>query len=364
MSFVTTVPDLIETAAGDLAGIRSSLGAATAAAAPSTTGVATAAADEVSVAIAALFDTHGQQFQTLSAQAEAFHSEFVRLLNSAAASYASTEANVRLGLLSAVSGSTRATGAAFGAIAASGTGDIAGPYQQLFANTSANLQALGSELQANPTPLLRQFLANQRGYAQTIAAEIQSAIQGFPGNVRPAIQAFIQSLENFDLAAFLQTVVQHQIGYAQTIGTALQNAAMDFGTGTAGAARELPIGLPGLADGRRLWGGERHHERLRESLLHRHRRPNHGSDHGHRRDPYARGNRGLPAAHTQRACRNGAELHQLSAPGFHTCANLPELHERSRHRPGHFLGCQRRDRHQDHSTLRSVLRPRSSPECR
>jgi hypothetical protein len=231
MSFVTTVPDLIETAAGDLAGIRSSLGAATAAAAPSTTGVATAAADEVSVAIAALFDTHGEQFQSLSTQAEAFHSEFVRLLNSASASYVSTEANVRQGLLSAVSGSTRETGAAFGAIAASGTGDIAGPYQQLFANTSANLEALGSELQANPTPLLRQFLANQRGYAQTIAAEFQSAIQGFPGNVRPAIQAFIQSLENFDLAAFLQTFVQHQIGYAQTIGTALQNAAMDFGTG-------------------------------------------------------------------------------------------------------------------------------------
>ncbi len=232
MSFVSTVPDLIETAAGDLAGIRSTLSAATAAAAPSTTGVATAAADEVSVAISALFDTHGQQFQALSAQAEAFHSEFVQLLNSGAASYLSAEAaNVRQGLLSAVSGSTRATGAAFGAIAASGTGDIAGPYQQLFANTSANLQALGSELRANPTPFLRQFLANQRVYAQTTVAEIQSAIQGFPGNVRPAIQAFIQSLKNFDLEAFLQTVVQQQIGYAQTIGAALQNAAMDFGTG-------------------------------------------------------------------------------------------------------------------------------------
>jgi hypothetical protein len=231
MSFVTTVPDLIETAAGDLAGIRSTLSGATAAAAASTTGVETAAADEVSAAIAALFDTHGQQFQTLSAKAEAFHSEFVQLLNSAAASYVSTEANARQGLLSAVSGSTRATSAAFGAIAASGTGDIAGPYQQLFANTRANLQALGDELQANPTPFLRQFLANQRVYAQTIVAGIETAIQGFPGNVRPAIQAFIQSLENFDLAAFLQTFVQHQIGYAQTIGTALQNAAMDFGTG-------------------------------------------------------------------------------------------------------------------------------------
>ena len=218
MSFVSTVPDLIETAAGDLAGIRSTLSTATAAAAPSTTGVATAAADEVSVAISALFDTHGQQFQALSAQAEAFHSEFVQLLNSGAASYLSAEA-------------ANATRAAFGAIAASGTGDIAGPYQQLFANTSANLQALGSELRANPTPFLRQFLANQRVYAQTTVAEIQSAIQGFPGNVRPAIQAFIQSLKNFDLEAFLQTVVQQQIGYAQTIGAALQNAAMDFGTG-------------------------------------------------------------------------------------------------------------------------------------
>ena len=200
MSFVTTVPDLIETAAGDLAGIRSTLNAATAAAAPSTTGVASAAADEVSAAIAAVFDSAWPAISALTAQAEAFHNEFVQLLNSGAASYLSTEAaNVRQGLQSAVSGSTRATGAAFGAIAASGTGDIAGPYQQLFADTSANLQALGGELQANPTPLLRQFLANQEVYAQTIVAELESRrFKGFPGNVRPAIQAFIQSLEKLE----------------------------------------------------------------------------------------------------------------------------------------------------------------------
>jgi predicted ATPase len=41
-----------------------------------------AAADEVSAAIAALFAAHGQEYQAIAAQAEAFHDQFVHLQSS------------------------------------------------------------------------------------------------------------------------------------------------------------------------------------------------------------------------------------------------------------------------------------------
>ncbi|WP_141564014.1 PE family protein, partial [Mycobacterium kansasii] len=59
MSLVTITPELVESAAKDLAGIGSVLEEAGSAAAASTTNVLAAGADEVSAAIAALFSSHG-----------------------------------------------------------------------------------------------------------------------------------------------------------------------------------------------------------------------------------------------------------------------------------------------------------------
>jgi hypothetical protein len=92
MSFVIAAPEFVSSAASDVAGIGSSLTAAHAAAAIPTTAVIAAAGDEVSAAIATLFSRHGQAFQQLSAQAAAFHTEFVQALNSGAAMYAAAEA--------------------------------------------------------------------------------------------------------------------------------------------------------------------------------------------------------------------------------------------------------------------------------
>jgi hypothetical protein len=92
MSFVIATPDLVQGAAQDLAGIGSSLAEATATAAGPTTGVAAAAQDEVSIAIASLFGGVGQEFQALSAQAQAFHATFVQTLTTSAGAYAATEA--------------------------------------------------------------------------------------------------------------------------------------------------------------------------------------------------------------------------------------------------------------------------------
>ena len=85
-------PEFLVSAASDLEGIRSALGAANAAAAAPTTGVLAAGADEVSAAIASLFSGHAQAYQTLSAQAATFHQQFVQALTAGANSYAGAEA--------------------------------------------------------------------------------------------------------------------------------------------------------------------------------------------------------------------------------------------------------------------------------
>jgi triacylglycerol lipase len=92
MSNLIAAPEIMATAATDLATIGSDLRAAHTAAATQTTGVLAAAEDEVSAAIVALFSTHGQGFQAVGAQAAAFHAQFVQALHADAGAYASTEA--------------------------------------------------------------------------------------------------------------------------------------------------------------------------------------------------------------------------------------------------------------------------------
>jgi len=92
MTGVLTEPQLINTAAGNVAEIRSAIGAAKAAAAGPTTGVAAAAADEVSAAAAKLFGSYAQEYQAVLNQASIFHEDFAAALASAANAYAAAEA--------------------------------------------------------------------------------------------------------------------------------------------------------------------------------------------------------------------------------------------------------------------------------
>jgi hypothetical protein len=92
MSFVTTQPEMLITAAGTLAGVNSALSAHNAAAAAPTTGWLAPAADEVSAQTAARLVGHAQSYQAVSAQATAVHQQLVALLMSNAGSYADTEA--------------------------------------------------------------------------------------------------------------------------------------------------------------------------------------------------------------------------------------------------------------------------------
>ncbi|MCV7124419.1 PE family protein, partial [Mycobacterium lacus] len=92
MSFVIAAPDVLATAAENLAGIGSSLAVANAAAAVPTSGLVAAAGDEVSAAVTALFSGYAEQYQALGAQASAFHARFVQALTGAVGAYAAAEA--------------------------------------------------------------------------------------------------------------------------------------------------------------------------------------------------------------------------------------------------------------------------------
>ncbi len=136
MTGVLTEPQLINTAAGNVAEIRSAIGAAKAAAAGPTTGVAAAAADEVSAAAAKLFGSYAQEYQAVLTQASIFHEDFAAALASAGNAYAAAEtANA-----SAIAG-------ALGALTA--------PVRSLLGGGGATPALLGGG-GSSPTPLVVQ----------------------------------------------------------------------------------------------------------------------------------------------------------------------------------------------------------------
>jgi hypothetical protein len=242
MSFVIASPELVQGAAQDVAGIGSSLVQATSAAAGPTTGIVAAAEDEVSLALASLFGNVGHEFQAMSAQAQAFHAEFVSAMNASAAAYTSAEAAGQ-SLMSAAAapaqtlfggGAAMVTGQG-AATVAQGIGSfgatVAAPYQQLVINTSNNLQAIGSTAISNPFPFLNQVASNQTGFAQTFGAGLVTSLQGFPGNVPANIQLAIQGASTFNPAALGQMFISGQVGTVQTVVPALQQAAVDTMTG-------------------------------------------------------------------------------------------------------------------------------------
>lgn len=92
MSFVNAVPQALTAAAGDLAGIGSSLAAATAAAEAPTSGIEAIAADAVSAALVAVFSAHGLRYQSVGAELAELHEQIVQALRSGGASYAAAEA--------------------------------------------------------------------------------------------------------------------------------------------------------------------------------------------------------------------------------------------------------------------------------
>lgn len=231
MTFLVT-PDVVTTAAQDLAGIHSSLNEVTAAAAGPTTSVMAAAEDEISAGVAALFGAVGQEYQAVGAQAAAFHAQFVNLLNGTAAAYTGAEAanaahivanelNAPVLALSGGEASVQTAAAAVTGAGASG-GGLFGPYQSFIGNTIANIESLGTNWVTQTVPAV---LHAATGYPQLIATALQS------GN----------------LASLVGVSGQIALGFAhvgQTIGAPLSLSVTSLNT--SGASLALGIGLPEL----------------------------------------------------------------------------------------------------------------------
>jgi hypothetical protein len=94
MSYVIATPEMMTSAAADLATIGSNVSAAHMVAAARTLAVIPAAADEVSTSIAHLFSQHAAGYQALAGQAAAFQGQFVQHLTAGAFSYAGIEARL------------------------------------------------------------------------------------------------------------------------------------------------------------------------------------------------------------------------------------------------------------------------------
>lgn len=92
MPYVIATPELMTSAAADLATIGANVNAAHLITAAPTVAVIPAAADEVSAAIASAFANHAEAFQALAGKAAAFNDQFVQTLTSGGAAYAATEA--------------------------------------------------------------------------------------------------------------------------------------------------------------------------------------------------------------------------------------------------------------------------------
>jgi hypothetical protein len=92
MSYVSTQPEALATAADSLAGIGAGVTAENTSAAAPTTGVMPPGADQVSILTATQFVVHANHYQAVSAQAAMVHEMLVNTLHASSGSYTATEA--------------------------------------------------------------------------------------------------------------------------------------------------------------------------------------------------------------------------------------------------------------------------------
>jgi PE family/PPE-SVP subfamily C-terminal region len=92
MSFVTTLPEELLAAQGQLQAINSNLAAQNAGIAGATTVIAPAASDSVSIQQAGKFSTYGTQYQTIAAEAQTIQEQYASTLGTSSGTYSATEA--------------------------------------------------------------------------------------------------------------------------------------------------------------------------------------------------------------------------------------------------------------------------------
>jgi hypothetical protein len=275
MSFLITAPETVTAAAGNLAGIGSTLGEATAAAAGPTTTVAAAAADEVSIAISEVFGRYGQQFQALSAQAATLHNEFVSLLNGGAAAYLNTEiTNAQQSLVNAMNASAPIGASVVANTVAAATDPILGGLSPIFVGgtgggilggMSPALNGLTSIITGGPLGPILHGAGQQNGAAVSaltsgdegsllsglFAAGATASAAGGPWQVLFAnTAANLQTIFGTGAAhpfPVLQQVIINQNGYAQTFGSGLAVALQNFPITLANVPANVVLGIQGTS---------------------------------------------------------------------------------------------------------------------
>lgn len=248
MSFVQATPEFVAAAATDLAGIGATISSANTAALGPTSAVLAPGADEVSASIAALFDAHSQVYQALSAQAAAFHSQFVQLMNGGAMQYALTETANSTPLQSAAAPASMAAQVptmTAGAMGASAPTAPAGPLAAAVAPAAATATPAPAGAPVAAAPVGSATLASATapaGPARVATPAYASA--GSPATVGPAASA-----PPGPAAAPMQTGVPPQASPATTLPVSPRTAphppASPSGAQpTALQARRLPIVPP------------------------------------------------------------------------------------------------------------------------
>lgn len=260
MSFVTTHPEALTAAAGNLEGVGSAMAAQNAAAAAPTTGVVPAAADEVSALQATQFAAYGTLYQQISAQASAIQDMFVQTLRASADSYDSTEAtNAAAGgssgsiisdLISMLTGS--ASGPYGLAPAALGNSSVFGAMQlSNFGSAASDLLQLGSSGFLAPG-----VLASGTSTVGAVGADGSNAAV-LAGATGPAAPAEASVSAGVGRAASVGGLSVPPSWAGEAVPAAGQAPAKLVGTGWtsgaphAGPVTAMPAGMPAMASAER-----------------------------------------------------------------------------------------------------------------
>ncbi len=194
------------------------------------------AADDVSAAVQSLFSTYAHGYQTVSAQAAAFHSQFVSVLSGGAAQYLSTEiANVQQALPNAVNGAA-APAAAMGApVAASFSfGRTFGPVALTLTNSLSATGAVSWSGSLSVPPAL------------AYAFDAVGAPLGAATALRNSIAAIGNAVQTGNPLGFVKALVTtpgnvvHGLLYGQ--GTITESIAVPTGLPFTSAGINIPYG--------------------------------------------------------------------------------------------------------------------------
>ncbi|MBS9535674.1 PE domain-containing protein [Mycobacterium sp. M1] len=253
MSFVTTQPEELATAAGTLQGIGSAMAAQNSAAAAATTGVIPAAADMVSALQATQFSTYGTLYQHVGAQATAIHQALVNTLQASADSYGATES------ANAVANGT--SGSGLDGLLGMFNGSASGPYG-LLPSVLSNSGSMGLTQVSNFGSAMSDLI--QLGSSGFLAPGSLAASQAATvGEVSHAVPAAATGVGDVRVVAAMGQApsVRGLSVPANWAGTAAEltatGSALPVGAGWSATAplgaplTALPAGMPAVASTQR-----------------------------------------------------------------------------------------------------------------